>query len=162
MAGVAGVIERLRAQGLSASALAAASASLIERLRIDIDYLDSKAALRWWHRNVAKTQYGLQGWKRHKVYPDFVFAYVTGSGRGRTVLLETKGLHLKGADDTQYKQRLLERLSSAFRDDRLGKVGELALASADGTDLVCELLFDESTWENTLEKRFFTAEGGTI
>src|SRR5690606_26716592 len=62
-------------------ALAALTDSGLER---DVAcYLDSQAALQWWHRNVAKAQYGLQGWKRHKVYPDFVFARVQGDGAAR-------------------------------------------------------------------------------
>ena len=119
-------------------------------------YLDSREALSWWHRNVAKTQYGLQGWKRHKVYPDFVFAYVTEAGQTRTVLLETKGLHMKGSEDTGYKQTLLERLSSLFVDKRHEKAGELALVGADQGELTCDLLFDESAWRNTLESHYFS------
>ncbi|NTV09688.1 MAG: DEAD/DEAH box helicase family protein [Zoogloea sp.] len=119
-------------------------------------YLDGKQAVRWWHRNVAKTQYGLQGWKRHKVYPDFVFAFVTRNGRARTVLLETKGLHLKGSDDTRYKQSLLQRLTVAFRDERHARAGELVLQGEDGAELVCDLLFEESAWRNTMENRVFS------
>ncbi|MFN3585393.1 DEAD/DEAH box helicase [Phenylobacterium sp.] len=37
-------------------------------------YLDGEKALTWWHRNVARTQYGLQGWRKAKIYPDFIFA----------------------------------------------------------------------------------------
>jgi type III restriction enzyme len=40
-------------------------------------YLDAKQAVRWWHRNVARTQYGLQGWKRHKVYRILCLAWST-------------------------------------------------------------------------------------
>ena len=43
-------------------------------------HLDGEAAVKWWHRNVAKANYGLQGWKRGRIYPDFIFA--TG-GHGR-------------------------------------------------------------------------------
>jgi hypothetical protein len=67
-------------------------------------YLDQQAALRWWHRNVARSQYGLQGWRRHRVYPDFVFALTHTDGAQRMVLLETKGLQLAGSIDTDYKQ----------------------------------------------------------
>jgi len=119
-------------------------------------YLDSQAALRWWHRNVARTQYGLQGWKRHKVYPDFVFAYTTQGGAARTVVLETKGLQLKGSDDTAYKQALLNRLTDVFSDRRLQQAGELALESAEAQTVVCELLFDEAAWRNTLNLRHFS------
>ena len=36
--------------------------------------LDEAESIRWWHRNVAKSEYGLQGWKRGRIYPDFIFA----------------------------------------------------------------------------------------
>ncbi len=119
-------------------------------------YLDEKAALHWWHRNVAKTQYGLQGWRRHKVYPDFVFAHVADDGRDRMVLLETKGLHLSGPDTT-YKQALLARLSEAFRDDRFASAGELVL-EGERESLVCDLVFD-TAWRGVLDKRYFGIPG---
>lgn len=119
-------------------------------------YLDEKSALRWWHRNVAKTQYGLQGWKRNKVYPDFVFCYVVQGDKSRTVLMETKGLHLAGSQDTEYKQALLARLSEAFRDERTLRAGELVLSGTDKTELVCDLIFDQA-WRGTLDNRHFSA-----
>lgn len=118
------------------------------------DYLDQKQALHWWHRNVAKTQYGLQGWKRHKVYPDFVFALLSGDGLQRMVLLETKGLQLVGNADTAYKQALLARLSQAFKDERLFRVGDLSLEGMAPTQLRCDLVF-EGDWRGTLEHRYF-------
>ena len=45
-------------------------------------YLDSEDALSWWHRNVARTQYGIQAWQKAKIYPDFIFAV---RGKGVTV-----------------------------------------------------------------------------
>lgn len=119
-------------------------------------YLDGQAALQWWHRNVAKAQYGLQGWKRHKVYPDFVFARVDGAGRSRLVVMETKGLHLAGSDDTQYKGDFLRRLSAAFRDERFGKVGTLALEGGE-TTMECDLVLDQA-WEGIMNARFFHHE----
>ena len=117
-------------------------------------YLDEQAALRWWHRNVARTQYGLQGWKRHKVYPDFVFAHLAGDGQARMVLLETKGLHLEGGD-TVYKKALLEKLTQAFRDDRFASAGELVLEGG-RERLVCDLVFD-TAWRGVMDKRHFDA-----
>ncbi len=122
-------------------------------------YLDEQAALRWWHRNVAKTQYGLQGWRRHKVYPDFVFARVTRAGRTQMVVMETKGLHLQGPDTT-YKQTLLERLTQAFSDERGSVGGELALVH--GTDaLVCDLVFS-AAWRGAMDKRYFSVVGAAV
>ena len=71
----------------------------------------------------------------------------------RTVLLETKGMHLSGGD-TPYKRALLERLSAAFKDERLARAGELMLVGATQTDLVCDLVFDEA-WAGSLERRYF-------
>ncbi|MFZ5528621.1 MAG: DEAD/DEAH box helicase family protein [Pseudomonadota bacterium] len=118
-------------------------------------YLDGKQALQWWHRNVAKTQYGLQGWKRHKVYPDFVFGLVKQGHVSKTVILETKGLHLAGSEDTAYKQRVLARLTQVFKDERWRQVGQLALAGQDRQELVCDLLVDQA-WDGVLEARFFS------
>ncbi len=119
-------------------------------------YLDSRQALHWWHRNVAKKQYGLQGWKRNKVYPDFVFGQYLDGERSRVVVLETKGEHLAGASDTEYKQSLLDRLTQLFRDERTFRAGELELKVDADTVVVCDLLFDQA-WEGELEHRYFAA-----
>lgn len=121
-------------------------------------YLDQQAAVRWWHRNVARTQAGLQGWRRHKVYPDFVFALAGNGSAQRLVLLETKGLHLQG-DDTRYKQALLERLSAAFRDERGQRTGSLELQGAGGEAVVCDLVFDAG-WRGELAARYFAPAHG--
>ena len=77
-------------------------------------HLDGEETLTWWHRNVARTQYGIQGWKKAKIYPDFIFA-VNGSA-GRITVLETKGEFLDNLD-TDYKRRVLKLLSDSFALD---------------------------------------------
>lgn len=119
-------------------------------------YLDAQSALKWWHRNVAKTGYGLQGWRRNKVYPDFVFAKIERDGKTTLVVLETKGLFLKN-EDTAYKQRLLAALSAAYADARLTRSGDLELIDADGRRVVCDLVFDEN-WKNELNARHFAGQ----
>jgi type III restriction enzyme len=123
-------------------------------------YLDSQAALRWWHRNVARSLYGLQGWRRDKVYPDFVFARIERDGADTLVVMETKGLHLKGNDDTEYKRRLMQRLSAMFEDERLARCGELELVDRDGIRLVCDLVM-EPGWQGQMAARYFGGDGGT-
>ena len=66
-------------------------------------YLDGEAALSWWHRNVARNQYGIQGWKKAKIYPDFIFAVQTEGEAKRITVLETKGDQLDNLD-TAYKR----------------------------------------------------------
>jgi type III restriction enzyme len=123
-------------------------------------YLDSRQALAWWHRNVARQQYGLQGWRRHKVYPDFVFAKLAESDApARWVLLETKGMQLMGNDDSGYKQALLVRLQAAFCDERQWqRVGELRLETSGRAEveIECDLVVD-ANWQGTLAARWFGA-----
>src|SRR5690348_2741050 len=79
-------------------------------------YLDGEKALAWWHRNVARTQYGIQGWKKAKIYPDFIFAVQTEGEAKRIIVLETKGDQLDNLD-TAYKRKVLDFLSDSFAWD---------------------------------------------
>jgi type III restriction enzyme len=73
-------------------------------------YLDDVQAVRWWHRIAAQDDWHLTGWKKNRVFPDFLVALEEADGKpSRLVVLETKGLHLKN-EDTDYKQRLFETL----------------------------------------------------
>ena len=74
-------------------------------------YLDKSNSISWWHKIAAKQQYHLQGWRRQNVYPDFV---ACRRGDGTLLVLETKGVHLKGNEDTGYKMKLLETLEAAY------------------------------------------------
>lgn len=77
-------------------------------------YLDGHDAVTWWHRFAARQDYGLQGWKRYRVYPDFVVCVEKSERNTRRVLvLETKGLQLSGNPDTTYKEALFQVLETA-------------------------------------------------
>lgn len=101
-------------------------------------YLDAEETLTWWHRNVARTQYGLQGWKRGKVYPDFIFAVQREGGGRRLVVVETKGDHLDNAD-TAYKREMMAFLSDNFAWDQTAPIGQLEL-QAGGETVECALV----------------------
>jgi type III restriction enzyme len=68
-------------------------------------YLDEHEKLLWWHRNMSRQHYHIQGWKRNKIYPDFVSAETQEESEdyGTVYVLETKGIHLRN-EDTKYKQ----------------------------------------------------------
>ncbi len=74
-------------------------------------YLEKSNAIYWWHRVAARQDYYLQGWRRQRVYPDFV---ACRKDDGKLLILETKGIHLKGSDDTGYKKKLLAILEEAY------------------------------------------------
>ncbi|MDO9155166.1 MAG: DEAD/DEAH box helicase family protein [Paludibacter sp.] len=68
-------------------------------------YLDEQEKLLWWYRNMSRQDYHIQGWKRNKIYPDFLAAdkQEEKDDYGTVYVLETKGIHLKN-EDTKYKQ----------------------------------------------------------
>ena len=90
----------VRPKGLSEKA------SLHDNLIIEGDNL---AAL----SNRARKDYYVQGWRRGKIYADFVFTLrtdeVNDDAFHQVFVVETKGLHLKDSDDTDYR-----RISSTF------------------------------------------------
>jgi type III restriction enzyme len=107
-------------------------------------YADGQAAIEWWHRNVARRDYFLQGWQKNKVYPDFLFAYEAGGGKRRLAVWELKGEHLKGDDDSLYKAQLLQLMSENFSAENLVHAGELELVATDGTIVSCEMVLIEN------------------
>ena len=111
-------------------------------------YLDGEETLTWWHRNVARTQYGIQGWRKGRVYPDFIFAVRADEAAGRIVVLETKGDHLDNLD-TAYKREVLSFLSSNFAWDDYTPAGELELVAEDGQTIQCALIL-MSEWKTKL------------
>ncbi|MGH7801445.1 MAG: DEAD/DEAH box helicase [Thermodesulfobacteriota bacterium] len=73
-------------------------------------YLDGQERLLWWYRNLSRQDYYIQGWKKHKIYPDFVFADTDGRKKddyNNVYVVETKGLHLKN-EDTNYKRNIFD------------------------------------------------------
>ena len=73
-------------------------------------YLDEQEKLLWWYRNMSRKDYHIQGWKRNKIYPDFIAANKTKAKKDdydTVYVLETKGIHLKN-EDTKYKQDIFK------------------------------------------------------
>lgn len=65
----------------------------------------------FWYRNRSKRDYAVQGWRSHKVYPDFIFTSANKVGAKEyeaVYVMETKGEHLMGSNDTDYKKRLFD------------------------------------------------------
>lgn len=56
----------------------------------------------WWFRNPENNGFYLQGWLKNKFYPDFI----AKTRKGNYFLLEYKGEHLLGTEETDYKEAL--------------------------------------------------------
>lgn len=111
-------------------------------------YLDGEQALSWWHRNVARSQYGIQGWKKAKIYPDFIFAVQSAGAAKKITVLETKGDQLDNLD-TAYKRDVLAFLSNHFAWDESVPAGELELVQNNG-ETVHGTLILMSEWKAKL------------
>ena len=81
-------------------------------------YLDEHKALRWWHRVAVRQRgdYYLRGWKRDRIWPDFVAMGGETDGKPHVLVFETKGAHLRGSPDTDYKECVLETLQNAYNN----------------------------------------------
>ncbi|MBI2847443.1 MAG: DEAD/DEAH box helicase family protein [Chloroflexi bacterium] len=77
--------------------------------------LDEQQKLLWWYRNLARRDYFIQGWKKNKIYPDFIFTDMAPSIKNdydSIYVIETKGLHLMGNEDTTYKTSVFDFCNS--------------------------------------------------
>lgn len=107
-------------------------------------YLDGKDAVAWWWRLTARGAWGLQGWRRNRVYPDFLLR-LAGDGE-RLLVLETKGKQLDN-EDTAFKRELMEALQNAYQRPAAGEV-ELFDDSPEAVRFT--MLMQEENWKPTL------------
>ena len=87
-------------------------------------YLDEQRALQWWHRIAARQrgEYYVQGWKQGRIYPDFVAMANEVGNVTRVLIFETKGEHLGGNLDTEYKEKVLKTLEDTFNNTGIMRV----------------------------------------
>jgi type III restriction enzyme len=112
-------------------------------------YVDGRDAVSWWWRIAARRDWGLQGWMKNKVYPDFLVRLDADAETARLFVLETKGKFLEGSEDTEFKKNFFELLEQAYA---LGKeAGEVELF-ADAPDAMrFRILIQEEAWKADLE-----------
>jgi type III restriction enzyme len=74
-------------------------------------YLENQRQLFFWYRNRARQDYSIQGWRQHRIYPDFIFTATNkeeANDYERVYVVETKGLHLKGNVRTDYVRKMFD------------------------------------------------------
>jgi type III restriction enzyme len=76
-------------------------------------YLDKQEQLFFWYRNRQRRDYFVQGWKRHRIFADFVFTLRPDEPDAdddfhKVFVTETKGMHLKKTPDTDYKRSVFD------------------------------------------------------
>lgn len=113
-------------------------------------YLDAAGTIAWWHRNVVRGEgYAIQGWRRHRIYPDFLFAQRERGGRRELFALEMKGDQLGGNDDTTYKSKVLDAVTEAYQQERMRPAGECEIVGPGGLGVRCRLVLMRD-WRTTV------------
>jgi type III restriction enzyme len=111
---------------------------------------DDQDKLLFWYRNIPKQDYGIQGWRKHRVFADFIFTdKANGNGFNRVFVVETKGLHLKDNDKTTYLKKLFDLCNDRAREMTLTDLG-MKLEAND----ISFLVVDESDWQDRFNALF--------
>jgi type III restriction enzyme len=112
-------------------------------------YLDGRDAVNWWWRIAARRDWGLQGWAKNKVYPDFLVRLDANDETARLLVLETKGKHLEGSQDTEFKSKFVQLLEDAYSAGRVA--GDIELFAETPDVMRFRILIQEAAWKNDLE-----------
>jgi len=120
-------------------------------------YLDEQEKLFFWYRNPVRRGYAVQGWKRQKVFADFILTLATENADAadpfdHVFVLETKGIHLKRNADTDYKRSVFDLCNEqAARTDWSELVKTMR-----GKQMSFEIV-DEEEWQARLNEIFEAA-----
>lgn len=110
-------------------------------------YLEDQDRLFFWYRNIPRRDYAIQGWRKQKIYPDFIFTEADsqkGTEHERVFIAETKGLHLKN-EDTDYKKAVFDICNAMVAEK---KWEELKLAFKNKS-IRFEVIFEDE-WKRKL------------
>ncbi|HWE97437.1 MAG TPA: DEAD/DEAH box helicase family protein [Tepidisphaeraceae bacterium] len=88
--------------------------------------LDRDENVLWWYRNlVGEGSFGIQGYRRNRLRPDFVAQGSIDSHPNHLVwVVESKGKHLKGNEDTEYKRDVARLFSKVGRQVSWQQLGD--------------------------------------
>jgi len=118
-------------------------------------YLDQQARLFFWYRNRSRKDYYVQGWKPRRIYADFIVTLRDdqlgeGDGFRRVFVVETKGVHLKESEDTEYKRSVFDICGEHAR-----KTDWAELVPAMRSKVVRFEVVDEDEWQARLNGMLF-------
>lgn len=112
--------------------------------------LDGKPVVDWWLRSVVKpSSYYLYGWQKQRIYPDFVVSIGSKTEALERLVFETKGSHLTGNQDTEYKRRVFEALTSASQAAQDARLGDLGLEVRSAK--ISFSLLSENSWQAEID-----------
>lgn len=112
-------------------------------------YMDGNDAVKWWRCIAARRDWGLQGWMKNKVYPDFLIHLDAADDTARLLVLETKGKFLEDSADTEFKRKFFELLEKAYTQGY--EAGEIKLFAEAPDCMRFRIVIEEDAWKNELE-----------
>ena len=117
-------------------------------------YLDAQARLFFWYRNRPRKDYFVQGWKPQRIYADFILTLQPDEPNQddefhQVFVVETKGVHLKDATDTNYKRSVFDICSQHAK-----KADWAEFVPAMQGKVVRYEVVDEEEWEQKLNGMF--------
>jgi type III restriction enzyme len=122
-------------------------------------FLEDQAPLYFWHRNRSRADYFVQGWKKNRIYSDFIFTASDPGEKGsesfnRVFVLETKGRHLAGVRDADdeltdsgYKRDVFTRCTELSREKKWSDLVPFMQNKTMRFDVV-----DEDEWQARLNQ----------
>ena len=118
-------------------------------------YLDQQARLFFWYRNRARKDYFVQGWKPRRIYADFIVTLrddepEADDGFHQVFVVETKGVHLKASEDTEYKRTIFDICSERARPAEWAK-----FVPAMQSKVMHFKVVDEDEWQERLNRMLF-------
>ncbi len=118
-------------------------------------YLDGQARLFFWYRNRARKDYYVQGWRPRRIYADFIVTLRADEpepddGFHEVFVLETKGVHLREAEDTLYKRTIFDICSEHAR-----KADWAEFVPAMRSNVVRFEVVDQEEWKERLNQILF-------
>ena len=110
-------------------------------------YLEKQEKLFFWYRNRVRYDYFIQGWQKQRIFPDFIFTSEAEEGgkADAVYVLETKGEHLGGNPDTEYKSSVFDLCNKLAKEYTLNDLG-LALKDRP----IKYVLSSQDEWQNQL------------
>jgi type III restriction enzyme len=127
---------------------------LNEYERVVALFLDNRPEVLWWYRNlVGPEQFSIQGYRRNRIYPDFVVQQGQNNRPVAFVLVvESKGKQLKGSEDTNYKRSIARYFGEVGRRVSWQKLGKDFQDETSRFQVLDEGEYEDKDWRDDLKR----------
>lgn len=116
-------------------------------------FLDQHPEVLWWYRNLVGPRcFSIQGYRRNKIYPDFVVQKGNRKPAACVLVVESKGKQLKGNDDTNYKRSVAEYFGKVGRKVPWQKLAKDFEDETFRVQVLDEGEYEDRDWKADLKK----------